>query len=191
MNRRAKVLSFLLQQPNVSNNKKLQIREELNKLRMNLPKNIKMEILKHLKGKHRRVYAHVHGLELQRKPKTRFVRQFHYNNTRRFNNRPIVYKNPNWRYFLIMERGNTNVPIFYNRVNNIPNNYLGLHYSNNRLSPWQPYLIHPRTGKKRYANFYPPQMIRDRAFDPPNNLRIRDPERNTWNSYVRRVRPRP
>jgi hypothetical protein len=188
--KRARALSILLQLPNVSNNKKRQIRDELNKMRMNLPKNLKMEILKHLKGKHKRVYARVHGLELQRKPKTKSFKIF-YNNTKRFDNIPVVYKNPNWRYFYIMERGNVSedvhYPIFYNRINNIPNNYLGLHYSNERLAPWNPYYIHPKTGKKRYANSYSPRMIRARAASPDTNLMTRNLQRNTWNNYIRRT----
>ena len=154
----------------------------------NLPKNLKMEIMKHLTGKHKRVYARVYGLELPRKPKSqKTVRWFRYNNTKRFNNRPTVYKDPNWKYFLIQSLYNRDisVPIFFNRVNNIPNNYLELHYNNNRLLPWQAYLINPRTGKKRYIK-NEAVHIRGRSRDPPN-FKKRDPNRNTWNAYLRRT----
>ena len=198
---RAKALSILLQLPNVSNNKKRQIREELEKLRMNFPANVKFEIMKHLSGKHKRVYAHVHGLKLPRTPKSpKPVRRFIYNNKKRFNNIPIVYKNPNWKYFLITTRYNTdlnsppfynrvNVPIFYNRVNNLPNNFSKLRYDNKLLLPWQPYSIHPRTGKKKYVNYYTPETIIRRSRDPNlwNYMKKRNSNRNTWNAYMKRM----
>lgn len=137
-----------------------------------LPKELQILITNKLNGKRKRVFRHLLNLPRSpQKPQTRIYRRQRkgiYHNYYRFNKTPVVYKNTNWKYFLTAYAPNgTKYPIFFRSKNNV-----------------HPYVIHPRTGRRKNVNLYN-HIIADENYT--NNMIRRSRSRNTWNSYLRRL----
>ena len=126
----------------------------------------------------------------------------------RFNKTPVVYKNPNWKYYLKINRSKIGIPnvilflnsdsntIWYNRNNNNSNSNSNHNWSNNRINrnkkriekfrslPF--YLIHPKTGKRKYVK----NVYKNYHLNKYNNLRgfleHRNKNLNTWNAFLKR-----
>jgi hypothetical protein len=141
-----------------------------------LPKNVQMLIMNHLSGKNKRVFRHVYNLpKPPQKPQTRMYRSKRkiYRKTGvdapylRFNKTPVVYKNKNWKYYLMaFAPNNTGYPIFFRSKKNS-----------------DPYIIHPRTGRRKTVNLY----NHINATENYTNNMTRRTSKNTWNSYVNRT----
>ena len=129
-------------------------------------------ITKKLNGKRKRVLTHFLNLpKSPQKPQTRMYRKQRktgVNSYYRFNKTPVVYKNTNWKYYLMAYApNNTTYPIFFRTRNND-----------------DAYIIHPRTGKRKYINLRNHINANENY---TNNMIRRSKTGNTWNSYLRRI----